>query len=241
MNSQVKIISLSEEGLVALEKPINILSHPNESLDQLESLLSCNYDLKEKCYKAQNFCFYLLNRLDAATSGVILGCFNPDLVNPIQYLFRKRQVKKTYIALVKGFVSKKTDTWRHSIATQCRAQHLVSKIQSGAHEALTKTKVLKYFSSAHGMLSLLELQPLTGRTHQLRVQCQKMGFPILGDERYGDFQFNRWLRKMKGERLYLHSLSIEFEFDFGEQKKLFRAVSPLPKTFDSKEFGKGSF
>ena len=79
--------------------------------------------------------------------------------------------------------------------------------------AKTIVNLVQNFSISGEAFSLIQLEPLTGRTHQLRVQCAQHHFPILGDKTYGDFKCNRRLRT---ERLFLHANSIEFVL--GEQK-----------------------
>ncbi len=75
--------------------------------------------------------------------------------------------------------------------------------------AKTKVCLLKTIRFKNETMSLIELQPLTGRTHQLRVQCAARGFPILGDRTYGDFA---WNKRLKAERLYLHAEKVSFIF-----------------------------
>lgn len=83
--------------------------------------------------------------------------------------------------------------------------------------------------------SLLRLEPRTGRSHQLRVQCAKRGLPIVGDQTYGDFGLNRTLAKATGaKRLFLHSLETAFDYEFGGRKLKFKAVAPLPGEFRGK-------
>jgi tRNA pseudouridine65 synthase len=88
-------------------------------------------------------------------------------------------------------------------------------------------------------VSLIRLEPRTGRSHQLRVQCAKRGLPIVGDRTYGDFAANRGFAKRGGpRRLFLHALEIGFEYKLGGREYAFSAEAPLPAEFSaSVEFG----
>jgi 23S rRNA-/tRNA-specific pseudouridylate synthase len=81
-------------------------------------------------------------------------------------------------------------------------------------------------------LALIALEPRTGRSHQLRVQCAKRHLPIVGDATYGDFGANRAFAKATGEkRLFLHSLETRFEYVIGTKTFSFSAKAELPKEF----------
>jgi 23S rRNA-/tRNA-specific pseudouridylate synthase len=82
-------------------------------------------------------------------------------------------------------------------------------------------------------ISLIELAPRTGRSHQLRVQCAKRGLPIVGDRTYGDFRANReYVRAGGPKRMFLHSLSIAFDYELGGRLNGFSAAAPLPPEFE---------
>ena len=86
---------------------------------------------------------------------------------------------------------------------------------------------------SHPRLSLLRLNPLTGRTHQLRVQCAKRKFPIIGDTTYGNFSLNREIQKATGyQRLFLHAYSIRIEWEWKQRQHFFRAESSIPNEFN---------
>jgi 23S rRNA-/tRNA-specific pseudouridylate synthase len=82
--------------------------------------------------------------------------------------------------------------------------------------------------------SLLRLEPQTGRSHQLRVQCAKRGLPIVGDRTYGNFAANREFARASGiKRMFLHSVSVGLEYDFKGARHAFAAVAPLPPEFET--------
>jgi 23S rRNA-/tRNA-specific pseudouridylate synthase len=81
-------------------------------------------------------------------------------------------------------------------------------------------------------LSLIRLEPRTGRTHQLRVQTAAHGHPILGDRTYGDFEFNKAVGTGRGfKRLFLHAEATQLSFDWQGEKVEFKATAPMPKEF----------
>ena len=81
-------------------------------------------------------------------------------------------------------------------------------------------------------LSLLRLEPQTGRSHQLRVQCARRRLPIVGDQTYGEFRLNREFAKAsRNKRLFLHSLETSFTYRFGGKDHAFAATAPLPPEF----------
>lgn len=233
----VKILAVHAEGLVALEKPTRLLSHPNVDADRRRSLLNASWSKDRERYmwkvgdKSQRF--YLLHRLDSATSGVILGCVNPNLARELKGQFSKRRVSKVYHAIVSGY-ARATDTeWKDLL----RKKRVGGNIRMDARNsrgfpAETHVKVLKTKQS-YPKLSLLKLYPRTGRTHQLRVQSSKRRLPIVGDSTYGDFSFNRQVHKEIGsQRLFLHASSIRMRWDWRDRSHEFHAESPVPALFD---------
>jgi 23S rRNA-/tRNA-specific pseudouridylate synthase len=80
--------------------------------------------------------------------------------------------------------------------------------------------------------SLVKLEPRTGRSHQLRVQCAKRQLPIIGDQTYGNFALNREFAKLhQTKRLFLHSLETSFTYEFAGKNHAFKATAPLPREF----------
>ncbi len=124
----------------------------------------------------------LVHRLDKDTSGVLLLARKTSIAAKLTEAFRDKNVKKIYWAVVVGVPAKKSGKIDIPIAKRESGQGR-QKVQSGddGQEAVTNYKVL---SSANG-LSLLEMRPVTGRTHQLRVHALELGTPILCDGKYG--------------------------------------------------------
>ena len=232
----VKVLSVHDAGLVALEKPPRVLSHPNVEADRRRSLLNASWskDRERYLWKVgdKSHRFYLLHRLDSATSGVILGCINPNLARELKGQFAKRRVSKRYQAIVFGRARENDPEWKDLLRKRRIGRSVrTNPRNSRGAPAETHVKVLK-IKSSFPKLSLLSLYPRTGRTHQLRVQSAKRKLPIVGDSTYGDFASNRQVQKaIKSQRLFLHASSIRIKWEWKDQRHEFTAESELPEIF----------
>lgn len=231
----VSILGQDASGLVALDKPTEILSHPNTRADERRSLLATNYDQARQCFtwadpQGASHCAHLLHRLDGATSGVILIATNEELAVEIRSAFESRSVSKRYLAVVLGHPREKRALWRDRIQVTREDGALRARSEGGAM-AETAMRCLRLIPGPPA-LAVLELEPHTGRTHQLRHQCARRRLPILGDQNYGNFKLNRELaRRIGTDRLFLHARSIAVEFRYRGENHRFSAVAPEPKEF----------
>ena len=222
-------------GLLALNKPAGVLSHPNQRGDEPRSLLTARYDLESQCYvwesSGRPVRLWLLNRLDGATSGVILAAASANLAATIREHFARKQVRKVYHALVFGKPAERLQMWRDLLAVQKKGAQIRTTAKAGNMPAVTQFSFVQAFQGAFST-SLVKLEPQTGRSHQLRVQCAKRNLPIVGDQTYGDFGMNRAFAKATDEkRLFLHSSETGFNYAFEGRSWKFRAQAPLPKSF----------
>lgn len=222
-------------GLAAFNKPAGLLSHPNGSEDEARSLLTCRYDKEAQCFswKAADGTerrLWLLNRLDSATSGVILTAASEKLALAVRDHYAKQQVRKAYQALVFGRPRKNFELWLDQLAVQKKGGQ-IRTATVGNVPAQTSFQLVKHTQKTFST-SLVRLEPRTGRSHQLRVQCAKRQLPIIGDQTYGDFALNREFAKLhQNKRLFLHSLETAFTYEFGGRRCDFKAVAPLPREF----------
>lgn len=214
-------------SLFALYKPEGVKSHPNKKGIDKKSLLLAPYDLENEFYLEGDHKIHLLNRLDSPTSGVVLLCLDDHLAPVIRKLFKERKVHKTYNAIVKGRPPGQPANWQDRLLQRNIGQKVRTE-KGGATIAKTAFKCLKY--NAHLGISLIELNPITGFTHQLRVQCALRKCPILGDKTYGDFAFNKKIEKSIGcKGLCLHALKIEFDYEFEDKIYHFKVEAPIPE------------
>jgi tRNA pseudouridine65 synthase len=234
----VTLLNRDANGLAALNKPEGVLSHPNERGEESRSLLNASYTLDGELFEwrvdgeAAPRRLWLLNRLDSATSGVILATADAELAAEIRAQFKRKQVRKVYHALVFGAPRQPMELWRDMLVVEKRGGQIRTAAGVGRVPAESRMSVVRT-GRQQPRLSLLRLEPRTGRSHQLRVQCAKRHLPIVGDQTYGDFPANREFAKHAGtKRLFLHSLETSFDYDFRGVQQSFAARAPLPAEFE---------
>ena len=155
----------------------------------------------------------IAHRLDRGTSGVIITAKNPSAKKWLQGQFSKRNVKKTYLALVEGHMRQPEAILRLPIERNPKKPQTF-RVGANGKPAETAYKVIKTYPQH----DLLELRPLTGRTHQLRVHLSYLGHPIAGDRFYGSAD-------ARLDRTFLHAHSLELTLP-SHQRRIFTA--PLP-------------
>jgi 23S rRNA-/tRNA-specific pseudouridylate synthase len=236
LNKGVHILVHNEDGLLALNKPAGAMSHPNKAADNERALLVADYDLEEECYHWTNNAgierrVWLINRLDSPTSGVILLGLNPDISNTVKVQFATHKVNKTYYALVRGTPKVPAGSWSDQLK---KDMHVGKRTMKKARVVPAKTRFQKVKSPTGGFpVTLLKLMPVTGRTHQLRVQCKMHGLPIVGDRTYGSFSFNREVSMLtQTKRMMLHSGKTHVHYSYKGRVRDFEASAELPEDFD---------
>jgi 23S rRNA pseudouridine1911/1915/1917 synthase len=174
----------------------------------------------------------IVHRLDRATSGLILVAKNDEAHRKLATQFARRQVKKTYIALVHGWFKQNHGSIESRISRdRLRRIRMTTRRQAG-REAVTHYFVNSRLESKFGRFSLLELRIETGRTHQIRVHLASLGHPIVGDTLYGA---PRKLRNSQGStisltRNFLHAASLELRHPRTGSPLSFS--TPLPAELD---------
>ena len=237
LNRGVNLLSHNEDGLVALEKPAGALSHPSAEGESRRSLLMSDYDLKEECYRwidgaSKTRRAWLINRLDSPTSGVILLGLNQGISQTIKKEFATHRATKIYYALVRGVPKAPAGVWADNLKKDVRRGNRLIK-----HGQIVpvKSRYQTVKSPTGGFpITLMKLMPVTGRTHQLRVQCEKHNLPIIGDRTYGSFSFNKEVAmRTQKKRMMLHSSETIVNYSFKGQVRQFKATSELPEDFQS--------
>jgi 23S rRNA pseudouridine1911/1915/1917 synthase len=170
----------------------------------------------------------IVHRLDKATSGLIVVAKNDMAHRKLALQFSQRQVKKTYIALVHGWMKQDRGTISSGISRDRVRRTRMTTRRSGGRDAITHYSVQKRIDSEYGKLSLLELHIDTGRTHQIRVHLSSAGHPVVGDALYGA---PRELRSRHAENLalqrnFLHAANLEFRHPRSSEAMTFSR--PLP-------------
>lgn len=236
LDREAKVLEAHPAGLVALDKPAGVRTHPNRKNELgTRPLLRAEYDADAERYlwtddNGHHRHLYLVHRLDSPTSGVLLACTDPSLAETLRKAFSRRDTQKTYYAIVREKAKVREGLWNDRLSEKREGGKLRVKPGKGL-EALAKA-TFERRRCGRFSLSLLRLEPHTGRTHQLRVQTATRGLPILGDGTYGDFAFNRKIaRASRVERLCLHASSIEVALSHRGEELRFTAESPLPRAF----------
>lgn len=229
LHPAVKLLQAHPCGLIALEKPAGVLSHPNAPDSQPKALLQAPYSLEDECYTlASGAKVYVLHRLDGPTSGVILLSLASPLAKIIKNLFRERRILKRYHCLVKGRPPPYPKVWIDALQRKAGPAFIRMQPAGGS-----KAKTLWTLVHQGRELSTLMLEPSSGLSHQLRVQCSLRHCPIVGDQTYGDFKFNRKIAPVLGSKnLCLHASSIALEFEYQGKLMGFEASAPLPEYFE---------
>ena len=184
--------------ILAVDKPAGMLIHPSRSRNTgtLANLVVGYYRRT-----GQDCLFHPLTRLDRDTFGVVVLAKNAHVHN----LLQNCAVRKLYHALVLGGPAQEQGTICAPIARK-PLPSLLREIRADGKEAVTEYRVLE----RDGKLCKLELRPVTGRTHQLRLHCAHMGYPILGDPQYGSEESGAVSREMGLQSQLLCAKSVSF-------------------------------
>ena len=162
----------------------------------------------------------IVHRLDKDTSGCIIVAKNDKAHVVLSEGLKNHEIKKTYIALVRGIIKENEATINMPIARSTKDRKKMAVDKKGK-EAITHFKVLNRFDNKY---TLLEINIETGRTHQIRVHLSHIGYPIIGDEVYSNGK-NEW--NIKGQ--CLHAKSLDFKHPITE--KQMHVEAELPKYF----------
>ena len=166
-----------DEHLLAVDKPAGMLIHPSRSCNTgtLANLVAGYYRRT-----GQACAFHPVTRLDRDTFGIVLLAKNAHIHALMNLLHQEGQIQKTYQALVYGSPDPVSGTIDAPIARR-PLPSLLRYIHPEGKPSVTEYVLM----ASYGTHSLVSLRPVTGRTHQLRLHCAHMGFPILGDPQYG--------------------------------------------------------
>jgi len=202
-------VLLEDEHLIAIDKPAGVAVHGGSGV---------SFGVIEQLRRARGYgqlggvrFLELAHRLDRDTSGVLLVAKKRSALKHLQDQFRARKVGKTYLALVLGDWPERLkviDTPLRKTLQGDGERHVrvAQEADAGARRAITLVKVRE----RHAGCTLLEVGIRTGRTHQIRVHLASQGYPIAGDEKYGDFARNRALKKQGLARMFLHAWRLQF-------------------------------
>lgn len=206
-----------DDDCVVINKPVGLLVHSKGVFNPEATVASW---LRSQVKGVEGNRAGIVHRLDRATSGVMICAKTPEALSWLQKQFAQRKTKKTYYAIIKGEPKLAEAIIDMPIERNPKAP---ATFRVGAKGKSAKTVYRAAALSPDATYSLVELQPETGRTHQLRVHLAHLGHPIVGDELYDG---------EKADRLYLHAAVLEITIPRGHERKVFEA--PLPVAFQSK-------
>ena len=191
-------ILYEDEHILAVDKPAGVLIHPSRSRNDgtLANFVAGYYEKT-----GQKSAFHPVTRLDRDTYGVVLVAKNSH----IHALLQSTELKKTYRALVFGGPPEEYGMIDAPIDRR-PLPSLLRFVGPNGKPSLTEFQVLERMKG----YTHLQLRPITGRTHQLRVHCSYMGYPILGDPQYGSAASGDMSREMALEHQLLQAYSLEF-------------------------------
>lgn len=205
-------VVFEDEAFLAIDKPAGVAVHGGSGV---------SFGVIEQMRQArpQARLLELVHRLDRETSGLLLIAKKKSALKALQDQFRERETGKTYLALVKGqwpANRKVLDQPLHKylLPDGERRVRVTGKDDPDGMRSITLVKVAQRIPAPAGVafeagFSLLEVTIKTGRTHQIRVHLSHAGHPIVGDDKYGDFELNRQLARLGFKRMFLHAWRLQ--------------------------------
>jgi len=214
-------ILYEDDALIAIDKPAGLAVHGGSGVASgvIEQLRAAR--------PAAKF-LELVHRLDRDTSGILLVAKQRAALLALHASFREGEVDKRYLVLVRG-------RWRHAVR---KVELPLTKFVTPANErrvriehdggkaARTIFRSRQVWADAEPPVSLLEAELHTGRTHQIRVHLSHLGFPLAGDDKYGDFAWNKALARQGLGRMFLHAWKLAVAHPLEARRLEFE--SPLP-------------
>ena len=195
---------LEDDALMAIDKPAGVAVHGGSGV---------SFGVIEQLRQARPLAklLELVHRLDRETSGILLVAKKRSALKHVQDQFRERETGKTYLALVQGQWPEKLkviDSALHKFLLPDgeRRVRVTSNDDPDGMRSITLVKVAERWNTC----TLLEVTIKTGRTHQIRVHLASQGHPIAGDDKYGDFEWNKSLQKQGLKRMFLHAWRLQF-------------------------------
>ena len=209
-----------DEHLLAINKPAGVAVHGGSgvSFGVIEQLRQA---------RPQARLLELVHRLDRETSGILLVAKKRSALKHLQDQFRERETGKTYLALVQGEWPARLKVidqplHKYLLPDGERRVKVTTQDDPDGMRSITLVKVAQRLAGC----TLLEVTIKTGRTHQIRVHLASNGHPIAGDDKYGDFEWNKVLQKQGLKRMFLHAWRLQFNHPASGERIALQADLP---------------
>lgn len=215
-------VLFEDRDLLVINKPAGIAVHGGSGLSfgVIESLRAMHPELKE---------LELVHRLDRETSGCLLVAKRRAVLRELHALLREREMEKTYLALLCGRWPYGTKTLDLPLKTNLKqGGERVVKVHAEGQHAISTFKPIQHFGK---FATLVEVAIGTGRTHQIRVHAAHAGYPIAGDEKYGDRQRDAPIKAQGLAGMFLHASRLKFQRQ--NAREPFQIEAPLPPELQS--------
>ncbi len=229
-------ILFEDEHLIALDKPAGVAVHGGSGV---------SFGVIEQLRRARPQAKFLelVHRLDRDTSGILLVAKKRSALTHLQNQFRERETGKTYLALVQGNWPANKKVLDKPLVKFLlpgvdgkegeRRVKVTSKDDADGMKSVTLVKLARVTppsapddKAKRVAMTLLEVTLKTGRTHQIRVHLASEGHPIAGDDKYGDFEWNKALQKQGLKRMFLHAWQLRFSHPADQRAVSLRAELP---------------
>lgn len=200
-------ILYEDDALLVVNKPSGLAVHGGSgiNLGLIEALRQIRPDARF---------LELVHRLDRDTSGCVMVAKKRSMLKYLHQLLREGQIDKRYYALADGrWPNRRKVVSAPLLKNNLQSGERMVQVSPEGKKSITEFCVVERFDKA----TLVEAKPVTGRTHQIRVHAQYAGHPLLGDEKYGPVEGNRYFKGLGLRRLFLHAISLRFKLPDAER------------------------
>lgn len=238
LKAPVKLdILYEDENILLLNKKPGLLVHPDDTY-HFDSLIArvqhYLYEKKEYDPKLENsFAPALVNRIDRNTAGIVIAAKNAEALRILNQKLKDREMDKRYLCIVTGTLSRKEALLTGYLEKneQKNRVYISSRPAPNAKTIKTRYRVL----AERNQFSLLEVELLTGRTHQIRAHFASIGHPLLGDGKYGKNEINRKMG-YRYQALCSYQLTFRFSTDSGALNYLNGQTFTVPEVWFTEYF-----